>query len=272
MTQFPASYLDPEPGPQPASSPKGEPIPTRQPTYVRMPSLPPIATYILIGVTVFVYLLQILGSILLGDSSYGIDFVTLFGARISEAIYAGQLWRLITPVFLHGSFAHIFFNMYALFSVGTLLERHLGHGRFLLLYFLGGFAGNVLSFLFTKGYSVGASTAVFGLIAAEAIFFYQNRELFGSHARQAISNAVFIIVINLFLGLAPNIDTWGHIGGLLGGAMFAWFAVPKWILIGTPPEFSLHDQRESREVITGAALVLFIFGGLTVWALINGGG
>ena len=265
MNQIPASFSDPEPDSQP------EPIPTRQPAYVRMPSLPPIVTYTLIGVTVVAYLLQILSSVFLGDSSYGIDWVTLFGARITEAIYAGQLWRLITPMFLHGSFAHIFFNMYALLSVGTLLERHFGHWRFLLLYFLGGFAGNVLSFLFTQGYSVGASTAVFGLIAAEAIFFYQNRELFGSHAKQAISNAVFIIVINLFLGLAPNIDTWGHIGGLLGGAMFAWFAGPKWMMVGMPPEFSLHDERENREVITGISLVLLIFGGLTAWAFINNG-
>lgn len=235
-----------------------------------MPSRPPTATYILIGFTVFTYLLQVLGAVFLGDSPYGIDFITLFGARISEAILDGQWWRLITPVFLHGSIGHIFFNMYALFSVGSLLEKHFGHGRFLWLYFLGAFAGNVLSFLFTKGYSVGASTAVFGLIAAEAVFFYQNRELFGSYARQAIGNAVFIIVINLFLGLAPNIDMWGHIGGLLGGAMFAWFAGPKWMTIGLPPEFSLRDEREEREVITGIALVLLIFGGLAAWRIFSG--
>ena len=257
--QPPASLPDPEPGSTP------EPIPTRQPTYVRMPSLPPTATYILIGLTVFVYILQMLGSALWGDSNYGIDFVTLFGSRISEAIDAGQLWRLITPVFQHGSLSHIFFNMYALFSIGSLLERHFGHGRFLLLYFLGAFAGNVLSYLFSAGYSVGASTAVFGLVAAEAIFFYQNRELFGSYARQAISNAVFIIVINLFIGLAPMIDNWGHVGGLLGGAIFAWFAGPKWMMVGIPPEFSLHDERESHEIITGILLVLLIFGGLAAW-------
>lgn len=263
--QPPASFSDPETGQPP------EPPPTRRPVYVRMPSLPPTAMYVLVGFTVFVYILQMLSSAALGDSDYGIDWVTLFGARISEAIHAGQWWRLITPVFLHGSFAHIFFNMYALFSIGSLLERHFGHGRFLLLYFLGAFSGNVLSFLFTQGYSVGASTAVFGLISAEAIFFYQNRELFGSYARQAIGNAVFIIVINLFLGLAPNIDTWGHIGGLIGGAMFAWFAGPKWIMVGIPPEFSLHDEREKREVLTGVLLVLLVFGGLAGWALLSGG-
>lgn len=262
MTQTPASFPDPGLDSQP------EPYPTRQPVYVRMPSLLPIVTYSLIGLTVFVYLLQILGTVLIGDSVYGIDFVTYWGARISEAIDAGQVWRLITPVFLHGSLMHIFFNMYALLSVGTLLERHFGHGRFLSMYFLGAFSGNVLSYLFTSGYSVGASTAVFGLIAAEAVFFYQNRELFGAHARSAISNAVFIIVINLFLGLAPNIDTWGHIGGLLGGAMFAWFAGPKWMAIGLPPELSLRDEREPHETLTGALLILLIFGGLAAWRIL----
>lgn len=259
MMQPSASQPDPEPGLPP------EPTPTRQPSYVRMPSLPPTVTYVLIGFTVFIYILQMLGSALLGDSNYGIDFVTLYGARISDAIDAGQLWRLITPVFLHGSLSHIFFNMYALFSIGSLLEKHFGHGRFLLLYFLGAFSGNVLSYLFSQGYSVGASTAVFGLVAAEAVFFYQNKDLFGSYARQAISNAVFIIVINLFIGLAPMIDNWGHVGGLLGGAMFAWFAGPKWMAVGIPPEFSLHDERESREVTTGILLVVLVFGGLAAW-------
>jgi rhomboid protease GluP len=258
--------------PDPYADPTPEPVATRQPTYIRMPSQPPIATYILVGFTVFIYVLQMLGSALLGDSNYGIDYVTLLGARISEAIDAGQVWRLITPVFLHGSLGHIFFNMYALYSIGSLLERHFGRGRFLLLYFLAAFSGNVLSYLFTQGYSVGASTAVFGLIAAETIFFYQNRELFGSHARQAIGNAVFIIAINLFLGLSPNIDNWGHIGGLLGGAMFAWFAGPQWVLAGNPPEFSLRDERESREVVTGILLVVLVFGGLTAWRFFSGGG
>jgi rhomboid protease GluP len=234
-----------------------------------MPSLPPTATYALIGFTVFIFILQMLAPASFDDTAYGTDKVTYLGARISQEIDDGQIWRLITPVFLHGSLMHIFFNMYALLSVGSLLERHFGHGRFLLMYFLGAFSGNVLSYLFTQGWSVGASTAVFGLIAAEGIFFYQNRELFGEYARSAIGNAVFIIVINLFLGLAPNIDAWGHIGGLFGGAMFAWFAGPKWMLVGVPPEFSLHDEREPREVTTAVLLVLIIFGGLAAWRMFS---
>lgn len=264
MNETPASLPDPSTGSN------LEPTPTRQPVYVRMPSLQPTATYVLIGITVFVYLLQVLGTALFGDTGYGIDWVTLMGARINDAILAGELWRFITPVFLHGSPTHIFFNMYALLSIGSLLEKHFGHWRFVLLYFLGGFSGNVLSFLLSQGYSIGASTAVFGLVAAEAVFFYQNRELFGSYARQAIGNAVFIIVINLFIGLAPSIDNWGHVGGLLGGAMFAWFAGPKWMAVGIPPQMELHDERELRDVITGTALVLIVFIALAGWKFFSG--
>lgn len=253
-----------------ASFPDREPASEPQQVRVQMPSLPTILTYGLIGFTVLMYILQMLSVAVWGYATpYQMDWLEFFGARINSAIQAGDYWRFITPVFLHGSLAHIFFNMYALLSIGGLLERHLGYMRFIVLYFLATFSGNVFSFLFSgdSSYSVGASTAVFGLIGAELVFFYQNRELFGSYARQAIGNVVFIIAINLFIGLSPGIDNWGHVGGLLGGAMFAWFASPRWALTGIAPELKLADQRESREIFTGAALVALVFGGLAVWGL-----
>jgi len=226
-------------------------------------------TYAIIGVTVLVYVLQLLSVALVGYAANQIDWLEVYGARFNTAIRAGEIWRFITPVFLHGSVPHIFLNMYALLSIGTLLERHFGHGRFAALYFLGGFAGNVFSFLLTgeNGYSVGASTAVFGLIAAEVVFFFHNRKLFGGQARQAMSNAIFIIAVNLFIGLSPGIDNWGHVGGLLGGAVFAWFSSPRWEVAGIPPNFHLRDEREFREMILGAGLVVIIFGALAVWGM-----
>ncbi|WKZ40686.1 MAG: rhomboid family intramembrane serine protease [Anaerolineales bacterium] len=253
----------------PASSPDLEPVPAPQTVRVRMPSIPTTVTYVLIGITVAVYLLQMASVALWGYAIYDIGWLEIYGARINESIRAGELWRLITPVFLHGSLMHIFFNMYALFNIGSFLERQFGHGRFFLLYFLGAFAGNVFSFLLTGegSISVGASTAVFGLIGAQAVFLYQNRELFGEQSRQMIGSTVFIIVINLFIGLSPRIDNWGHIGGLLGGALFAWFASPRWMVVGMPPEMSLHDEREMRDTVTGAGIVAVIFGLLAVWGI-----
>jgi rhomboid protease GluP len=153
------------------------------------------------------------------------------------------------------------------------LERRFGHGRFLLLY-LGGFAGNVLSFLITHDPSVGSSTAVFGLVAAEGVFLYQNRKVFGAETKNAISNVVSVVVINLLIGFTSGgyIDNWGHIGGLLGGLIFTWFSGPLWEVEGIYPLLRLVDRRgEPRDMIVGLAVVLLIFGALAfvglVWPL-----
>ena len=253
----------------PASRPTDELDPTPQTVSVPLPFTPPTVTYVILGFTVLIYVLQMLSVAVFGYAVSQVDWLVLYGARINEAIRAGELWRFITPVFLHGSIPHIFFNMYALFSIGTFLEQQFGHGRFALLYFLAAFSGNVFSFLLTgaSGYSIGASTAVFGLIAAEVIFFYQNRKMFGGQAKRAISNAGFIIAVNLFIGLTPGIDNWGHVGGLLGGAIFTWFAGPRWAVGGNFPDFRLQDQREAREIILGIGAVCIIFGALAIWGM-----
>ena len=230
---------------------------------MEIPRSAPYVTYSIIAVTVFVYVLQLLSEYLLGN-----DILVSYGARINEAILAGELWRFVTPVLLHGSLPHIAFNMYALLSFGTSLERFFGHGRFLLLYLVGAFAGNVTSFLFSPGYSVGASTAIFGLLGAEAVFLIQNRKMFSGQFRSAIGNIIFIAAINLFIiGSLPGIDNWGHIGGLIGGLMFTSFAGPLWELEGVYPAYHPVDKRPFRSVILGAAMVIIIFGALAMWGM-----
>jgi len=250
----------------PASSPDQQPTQPPQSVRVPMPSSRPYVTYSIMGITIGFYLLQLIS----GDSPYGMDWVTYYGAKINELIRAGQVWRLLTPVLLHASIPHILFNMYALLVIGVGLERHFGHGRYLLLYILGGFTGNVLSFLLSSGYSVGASTAIFGLIGAEGVFLYQNRKLLGRQFGRAIGNVIFIIVVNLVIDFVPGsgIDYWGHIGGLLGGLIFTWFAGPRWEIEGSYPALNLTDKREPREIITGAAIVILIFGALAMVGMI----
>ncbi len=124
----------------------------------------------------------------------------------------------------------------------------------------------MLSFLFTSGLSVGSSTSIFGLIAAEGIFLYQNRKLFGEESKRAMGNVVSVAAINLFIGFSSGglIDNWGHIGGLLGGLVFAWFAGPLWEVEGLYPLLRLVDRREGRDVVLGASAALIIFGGLAM--------
>jgi rhomboid protease GluP len=237
------------PPPSSDTPPTAVPGTGAQQVSVRLPEVRPMVTYTILGLTVIVFFLQMAAPYL------GFD-VTSLGDKNTIDILNGQLWRLFTPMLLHASIAHIGFNMYALFIFGPRLERYYGHWRFLLLYLISGFAGNVMSFLFTAGSSVGASTAIFGLLAAEGVFLYQNRKLFGNQARRELTNIVSIAVINLIIGLTPGIDNWGHIGGILGGALFAWTAGPLFHIQGVYPSLSLEDERGSNEAVrTGLSVV-----------------
>ena len=225
---------------------------------VQVPAVKPVVVYVLMAITIVIYLLQYASTALLD----GADLPAYLGMKVNEFILQGQVWRLITPVLLHGSILHIGFNMYALFSLGPSLESYYGHWRFLVLYLAGGFAGNVISFLLSSAPSLGSSTAIFGLLAAQGVFIYHNRRLFGNAAQRALWNILSIAGVNLLIGLSPgsNIDNWGHLGGLLGGALFAWFAGPLLMLTGVPPRLSLSDRREAADVWRGALSVVLVFG------------
>ena len=231
---------------------------------VSLPIVKPYMMYTIIAFTCFVYLLQIAGVYLLN-----VDIVANLGLKYGPAIRAGQIWRLITPVFLHDSslpygLLHIGFNMYALFLFGRGLEARYGHVRFALLYFLSAYAGNVLSFLLTPAPSLGASTAIFGLLAAEGMFIIQNRRLLGSQANRALMNILYIAGINLLIGFSSTgIDNFGHLGGLLGGILFAWFGGPHWKVEGFYSSPKLVDERQGHGAFAGTVAVLLFFIPLT---------
>ncbi len=229
----------------------------------RLPTRNPYVTYFLIVSCVLVYAAQ-----MITQSTMGVDLPAAYGMKVNALIIAGQYWRLVTPMWLHGSITHIFFNMYALYVIGRGLEQQYGHLRYAILYLVSGFAGNVLSFLLTPAPSLGASTAIFGLVAAEGIFIYQNRKLF-RNARSMLANVAFIVVINLALGFTGSIDNNGHLGGLLGGLLLAWFGGPLWKVTQTLGGFELVDQRDSNQTLIVGAVVTLLFGGLAFIKLLQ---
>lgn len=224
---------------------------------IKTPQAKPVVTIILIGITVIVFALQFPRT----PGSVN-DLLFVLGGKFNALIAQGQVWRLITPVFLHASVPHLAFNMYALYVIGRNLERFYGHGRFLLLYFLGAFGGNVLSYVLSPANSLGASTALFAILAAEGVFIIGNRKLFGAQrTRQMITNLVMVTLINLSFGLIPgfNVDNWGHIGGILAGIFFAWKAGPILQIKGQPPFFEMVDSRKKGEVLLTTIIVLVGF-------------
>ena len=224
---------------------------------IKLPDRKPLVTYSLMVITIILYLLQLLTGFLVGY-----DIPAGFGLKVNELIIAGQYWRLVTPMLLHGSILHLGFNMYALYILGRRVERFFGSFRFLGLYLIAGISGNIFSFFFTPAPSLGSSTAIFGLLGAEAVFIYHHRKLFGEQSRVALRQIIQVAAVNIVIGLSPGIDNWGHIGGLVGGALFTWFTGPLLKVQGSPPLLHLEDQRTERAVGIGFAIQLITLIGL----------
>ena len=239
----------------PQPTPSGLPIePAPEQPIVPKSTWQPRVTQVILVITIVIYLLQMATQYLLGA-----DYPEALGVKVNDLIVQGQLWRLLTPMLLHGSPLHIAFNMYALYAIGPGLERYYGRARYLALYILAGFTGNVLSFLISPQNSLGASTAIFGLLGAEGIFLYQNRQIFGKAAQRALSNVIMIAAVNLLLGLSPGIDNWGHIGGLIGGALFAWLAGPLFRVEPGLYQVNLVDEHDSADALRAGLSVALLF-------------
>jgi len=197
----------------------------------------PYLTYTLIVINVLIFLAGFLSPDI--DQQLFIEG-SLFPPYVVEG---NQLYRLFTAMFLHGDPMHIFFNMYALYIVGKMIEPIFGRLRFGIIYFLGGLGGSVLS-LVLGDYgvpSVGASSAIFAIFTAEAVHLYQHRNVYRNVQGQ-LRQILFLIGFNVLIGFTPGsrIDNWGHIGGLIGGAILAWRIAPR-IERPTTPVKSMTD-------------------------------
>ena len=134
----------------------------------------------------------------------------------AHGVAAGEWYRLFTAMFVHYGVLHLLLNMYALWILGRDLERVLGPMRFTALYLLAGLGGNVAAYLFTapNAATAGASTAVFGLMAA--IFVILKR------LNLSVAPILPVIIINvIFTFTIANISVAGHLGGLAVGGIVA---------------------------------------------------
>lgn len=136
---------------------------------------------------------------------------------VNYRIAGGEIWRLITPIFLHGGFTHMLFNSFSLVLFGPGLERMLGKGRFFVVYLSAGVLANVATyFIQPPTYThLGASGAIFGLFGFYiSLIVYQKEKL--PYADQQIILTIAVIgVIMTFI--QPHINVTAHLFGLLAG-------------------------------------------------------
>jgi len=201
-------------------------------------------TYSLIAITLVVFLGQFLSVELLQ-----FDWLLEMGAKSGPEILSGEIWRFVTPMFLHVTIPHVLINMYSLYAIGPAVERFFGTARFVAVYLLCGIAGVILSLAFSPYPSAGASGAIFGLLGSLGAFLYLHRGLFGRFGLIQLRQIVLVALLNLGLGLMPGIDNWGHLGGLLAGIALTFFLGPRFEAVWTSGENGqLVDRRPWDEV------------------------
>jgi len=196
---------------------------------------PAIKTLIIANVAIFLFQMSQLGPLL-----------SVVGALwpIGSANPQGlsfQLWQPFTYLFLHGSFTHLFFNMFALWMFGTEIENYWGTKTFVTYYFICGVGAAFINLLATIGSpfpTIGASGAVFGILLAFAMMF-PDRYIFlyfllPIKTKYFVAGYAFIEFMSGFgsraMGSGSNIAHFAHLGGMLVGFIYIMIRRNEWTI------------------------------------------
>jgi GlpG protein len=169
--------------------------------------------------------------------SVAVTLVTSFGHRVDlvsyieigtreelligqpfAAVLHGQVWRLITPIFLHLSFVHILFNMWWLFDLGTVVETRIGTLRFAMLVLVSAAVSNAAQYWYLPSpYFGGMSGVLYALFGYVWVRSKLDRS-FG--LMYPPSTAVILIgwMLLCFTGVMGNVANGTHVAGLVVGA------------------------------------------------------
>ena len=189
-------------------------------------------TFGLMGACVTVYIAVAFAGVTYG---YPLNFalvtqppeVLAQGALVPASVAHGQVWLLLSSMFLHAGFIHLALNMLSLYFLGSFVEVAFGRVRFLALYLTSGLAGGIAYLYFGNfdGSVVGASGAIFGLLGG--VLGYSLRRGTFSWQNPLIRQLLILTALNLYFGFSvSNISNTAHIGGLVGGATFGWLVAP----------------------------------------------
>ena len=183
-----------------------------------------IVTRALVIINVGVFFLCLFEGGTLSDTAQGRYFVD--GALIGRGqltngqligVAEGEWYRTVTAMFLHASLIHVALNMLMLYWIGTPMERAIGHLRFLLIYLVSGLCASAAVLVFAPDTpTVGASGAIFGILGAALVYERQRTFVLGG---AAFSIVAINVLFTFAGGVASNISIWGHLGGLVGGAL-----------------------------------------------------
>lgn len=172
----------------------------------------PVATAGLVGLIAVAYLIQVVL-----ERTVGADAPFELGAFFVPS--SGERWRLVSYGLVHAGIVHAGMNAWVLWDVGRFLERRLGPAAVFGSFVLGVFGGSLLSeALMTHGGLVGASGGVLGVGGALLVNAWQRSAQEGTQLFRGVGT--WLLIIMAFSVIFPNVSIWGHLGGIIAGALF----------------------------------------------------
>lgn len=190
------------------SGPRAEPVTFGTPVY----------TSILIACFVGVSMAQF---------SADLERSVIVAGFVKPIFASGEYWRILTGAALHGGVLHLFLNSFAFFSFGRLFEGLSNRAHLPIVFLLAAVGGGVLSIIFKpNGTSVGASGGILGVVSYLAVYTFARRQFVSPAFRKdMLVNVAFILAFGLVL--YDIIDNYGHIGGLIVGAVYGLIQIPR---------------------------------------------
>ena len=200
-------------------------MPTKQEIRYQWEHGGPVMTWALIAACTAVWLVEVL----LGFLSPTLQNWLIYRGMLAPAPMLAEPWAIVTSMFLHApnSILHILFNMIALYSVGPVLERLIGHWRFLGLYMISGLGGALGMMVWAvvapggQGWQTaayGASGALFGLFAALLVVYRR----IGADIRSML----IWMAVNFALPFVVGGVAWqAHVGGVVVGGLLTWLLI-----------------------------------------------
>jgi len=181
-----------------------------------------LCTAILIAINVIVFAL-FAGAGQLQNTAFFREYGAMY---VPYVIQGGQWYRLVTSMFLHFSVEHLLFNMLMLALLGKELEPIKGYIRYLVIYFVSGIGGNLVSMVMIlmtnptlNVVSAGASGAIFGLVGATLGTMLKTQQPVGRLGRRGI---IVMLIFSLYVGFtSAGVNNAAHVGGVIFGFLIS---------------------------------------------------
>lgn len=187
----------------------------------------PYYSYILVGCIIAVFLAQLAGNSNNPQAAEMFPFSVQAAGLVKPLVWRGEFWRLLTGAVLHINILHLYFNGQALYGFGTTIEYLSNRAHLAIVFVLAAIGGGLLSlYAMPEATSVGASGGIMGLIGYLAVYGSRRRsQLPPGFMKSMLINIGFVAAFGLVA--YQIVDNFGHLGGLLVGAVYGFFQIPK---------------------------------------------